>query len=351
MSNKIELYICDSDDIYLEKLRIYLITKKSMFNIHTFSDSAQLKNVVDTTRNRIDILAVSYDTYSDSVDEISAIVKIILSEGYENDLPGKYIVVNKFQKTENLINNILKIFEKNSDQFTLNEAASQSKIVGVYSPVGGCGKTALSLLLARAFKNLGLNVFYLNVERICSITQESRDNASLSNVFFGIKSKGTEVLSLINENIVNDSASGVSMFACPESYLEWNELNAEQRRTLITQIYESGKFDIIVIDFDSELNGEKLDMLSLYNHILVPFTDEDYSNKKIQVMKHELDLHSAKLSAIAGKMEYIRNKVSDRYDPEAVQFSGEYTKLDNCIGGARIPDTIMNIARKWVEAR
>lgn len=350
MSNKIELYICDGDDIYLEKLRIYLITKKSMFNVHTFSDGIQLKNAVDSARNRVDILAVSYDTYSDSVDEIPAIVKIILSEGYENDLPEKYIVVNKFQKTENLINNILKTFEKNSDQFTLSEAVMQSKIIGVYSPVGGCGKTALSLLIARAFRSMGSSVFYLNMERICSITNESRDDASLSNIFFGIKSKGTDLAQLIDENIISD-ASGISMFARPESYLEWNELNEEQRKSLVMQLHASGKFDIVVIDFDSELNNEKLEMLSLCNHILVPFTDEDHSHKKIDLMKHELDLHSARLSSVAGKMEYIRNKVSDRYDPEAVQFSGEYTKLDNCIGGARIPDNIMSIARKWVEAR
>ena len=347
MSNKIELYICDSDDIYLEKLRMYLITKKSMFNVHTFSDVIKLKDAVDATRSRVDILAVSLDTYLDAIDEIPAIVKIILSEGYENNIPEKYLIINKFQKTENLINDILKNFERNSGQFTFDDNVIQSKITGIYSPAGGCGKTALSLLLARAFKTLGLNVFYLNMEHICSIPCEIRNEGSLSNIFFGLRSKGTDLFKLINENIVSDVIQGISMFAPPESYLEWNEINEEQRRSLIMQLYESGKYDVIVIDFDSEFNSEKTELLSLCNYILVPYTDDDHSEKKISAMKHELDLHSASMSSIAGKMKYLRNGTSDNYDTDAIQFRDEYTKLENCMINAAIPDVIMNIARKW----
>lgn len=350
MSNKIELYICDSDDVYLEKLRMYLITKKNMFNVHTFSNCIQLKNAAEMSKNRVDILAVSSDVYLSDIDDISSVVKIILSEGYENNIPDEYVIINKFQKTENLINNILKTFEKNSDQFTLNDAVLQSKIIGVYSPAGGCGKTVLSLLLSRALKMIGSNVFYLNMERIASITAESENNASLSNVFFGIKSKGTDLAQLIDENIVEDSRSGIFMFARPESCLEWNEINEEQRKSIIMQLYGSGKFDAIVIDLDSELNNEKIEIMSLCTHILVPYTDDDNSARKIQMMKHELDLHSAKLSSIARKMKYIRNKASDNYDADAVYFSNEFTNFDSCMSNARIPDVMIRTAKKWSEA-
>lgn len=351
MSNKIELYICDTDEVYLEKLRIYLITRKNMFNIHTFSNTEQLKNAVNSTKNRIDILAVSYDIYSEEINTMSAAVKVILLDSYANDLSDEYIVVNKFQKTEDIINTILRTFEKNSGQAVHDDVAEVTKIIGVFSPAGGSGKTLLSLLFAKALKNIGLDVFLLNMERICSIPNVSSESASLSNIFLGMKSKGTDMGIVFNENIIKDENSGISMFAAPESYLEWNEIDKEQRKSVITNLYESKKFDVIIIDFESELNSEKLEMLSLCNHIAVPFTDEEHSRRKVELMKNEFNLHSATMSSLVGKMKYIKNKSSSSDLWNAVPLSDEYMSIERCMKDAKIPDIVMNIAKEWSKER
>lgn len=310
MKPKLKLILADNDAAYLERLTKYIQKKGIQFDLASFSSKDILEQYLDNSKS--DILLCSSDLFSDKVRTSGNGVKMILSDG-TYDSNDEYIHINKYQKAENLITSILIEYAEITGR--TGSVAGQhidTKIVGVYSPVGGCGKTTLALVLGRALSEKGKKVFYLNYECISSTADFMQSNTGMSDVYLAAVSRNGNAGLKVTSNKVNDPVTGVSYVGCPESMMEFNELTAEQLCRIINQTDEMNEFDNIIVDFDSALSNDKLTLLSVCNKIIMPFTNTSASVVKIKYFLRESKMHPELEDIISRTIPVInRNNLSE----------------------------------------
>lgn len=119
--------------------------------------------------NKIDVIAVSEDMQDEVIMAAKKTTKSLLSDGAFCDF-GEFKSVNKYQKAEKLINEILMAYaEKTGWVEAVSNGDRKTRLLGFYSSVGGSGKTTLAVSAAYVLAARGRRVFYLNAEKINSM--------------------------------------------------------------------------------------------------------------------------------------------------------------------------------------
>lgn len=306
---KINIAIADSDEMYLNHISNYLIENVHTFEVFSFTTKGNLVKFVMDKSNKIDIVALSEDLIDNIASEINAPVKILLSDGTYTDMEG-FEVVNKYQKAEKFINDILLIYaEKTGRVEAVATGDKETKILGFYSPVGGSGKTTLALAASVSIARQGKRVFYLNAEKINSTVSllNEGENSSMSDVYLALKTKGSNVGLRIMANKCTDSETNISYIKPSESSLEINEITSAEFVRLLSEFEGLGEFDYVTVDFDSEFTKEKAKILEKCDKIIVPFLAETASLSKARLFIRELGMYD-ELKEIQDKMIYLINK-------------------------------------------
>lgn len=312
---KINIAIADSDELYLQQLTNYLIKNAGNFEVCSFTAKEALATYLADKGNKVDIIAFSEDLADECIAEANIPAKIVLTDGSFSSLT-EYDSVNKYQKTDKFMSDLLLVFaEKSGRVEAVSLGDKETEIVGVYSPVGGAGKTTLALGTSYTLATQGKKVFYLNAEKINSTVDvlNKAASGSLSDLYLTLKTKGANVGLRIMANKFTDTECGISYINPAESSLEINELTADEFERLIDEFEKLGEFDVVVIDFDSDFSKEKIALLNKCDRIIVPFTDEAFSVTKIKLFVKELGMYD-ELTDIKNKSVFVRNKALGQND-------------------------------------
>ena len=319
---KINLVLADSDEQYLNKLSDYFMERINTFDVCSFTTRESLIKYISNKQNKIDVIVFAEDLAVEAINETDISAKIFLSDGSFSNVTG-FEIVNKYQKADKLVNSILMIYaEKTGRMEAVLTGDKQTKIIGLYSPVGGCGKTTMALALSAYLASIGKRVFYLNYEIINSTSEflNTAPSGSLSDVLLALKTKGANVGLRVLANKYCESASNICFINPPESALEVNELTIPEQIKLIRELDMLGEFDAVIVDFDSGFNLHKLDLLDSCDVILMPFTTDMASLNKIRLLMNELRLHR-ELDWLNRKVHLALNK-TDRHTNNNLQNSG-----------------------------
>lgn len=289
---KINIVIADTDELYLNHLTNYLIEHINKFEVFAFTSKESLVRYITDGTNKIDIIAFTEDLMHDAIQNANVPSKILLSDGSYTEL-SDYDCVNKYQKAEKFVNDILLIYaEKTGHVEVVSMGDKDTKILGFFSPVGGAGKTSLALGTACALAQSGKRVFYLNAEKINSTTDvlNASTSGSLSDLYLSLKTKGANVGLRIVANKYTDS-NGVTYINPAESSLEINELTSDDFVRLIKEFEKLGDFDVVIIDFESEFDKEKAKILTAVDRVFMPYTAEYSSVAKMKLFYKELGMY------------------------------------------------------------
>ncbi len=324
---KINIVLADSDELYLNHLSNYLMEHINTLEVFAFSTKDSLIKFVGDKSNKIDVIAFTEDLMDGTIKVSDIPAKILLSDGTFSALE-EFENVNKYQKAENFVKDILLIYaEKTGRVEAVSTGDKDTKIIGFYSPVGGSGKTTLALAAAQSFAQQGKRVFYLNAEKINSTTEvlNKAENGSLSDLYLTVKTKGANISLRIMANKYTDTESGVSYINPPESTLEINEISPDEFKKLMTAFEQLGEFDYVVVDYDSDFSKEKIKLLDKCDVIVAPFTSETTSLSKMKLFVKELGMYD-ELNEIKSKVRFVLNK-STAQSNATVQNSG---LIDDC---------------------
>jgi len=207
----INIVLGDLDEFFLDRFSNYLNEKSNTFNVGVFTSKDSLHNYVNDKNNTIDILILTTSFIDESITKRNIPVIGIWSESSQNAIDG-FTSFNKFQKASNLVESILMTYAEKTGCFeSVVKGHKSVKIICIYSPVGGCGKTTLSIALSSAFIQNGANVFYLNWEKLNSTIGiiPHAPHGSLSEVFLALKTKGANVGLKILANRYQDPSSRI----------------------------------------------------------------------------------------------------------------------------------------------
>lgn len=309
---RLNVVIADDDKQYLNRLVGYITEKNNNFNISCFTEKGSLLKYISEQLNKIHILILSEKMYSEEIKKTRIDLTLVFDDGMGGGLPG-IKSINKYQSATEFINTILMEYsEATGDMDTIkNDMVDSTGVIGVYSPVGGCGKTTLAVLLSKGLAAYGKKVLYLNYEGVSSAAQifKGTGRHNMSEVFLAAKTKKANVALKVMQCKETDSESGIDFIAPPECATEYGEMLPSELRRIVAEVKAAEQFDFVVVDMNSGYNNDVLEVMEECDKLLVPFNMTDTAVCKMNIFADEIRMNE-RFDSIVGKMIGIENRSS-----------------------------------------
>ena len=156
--------VCDLDASYACNLTDYLNGKRTTpFEVQAFTNVESLQEFAK--EQPLELLLISTRAMCNEIRELPIGRIVILSEGEQlQDLNlEEYPFVYKYQSSDQLICEVMEYYTEANPNTCLFPATTDTKLIGIYSPVARSGKTAFALALGEILAE-SRQVLYLNLE-------------------------------------------------------------------------------------------------------------------------------------------------------------------------------------------
>ncbi len=298
---KIKLLLISSDNAYSERLSNVLSEKYSdLFDVNVCSSKERLINSDLIFKH--DMVFIDSDFLSD-LDLGSIKLPIILTtdnETEDNIVNAKYRIY-KYQRISHIVREALEIYAE-SGSVKNSHNKERAKIIAVWSPCGGVGKTTVSLAYATSKACREMDVVYFNLENFSSIpTYFMEQGKSISSVFSKLDGN---VNMLLKGIMLKDGASGINYFSTPNNYDDINILSPDDIEIIINSCCTD--FDELIIDLSSNCNKNVEKVFEMADYVFMVSDGTRTSKNKIQQF---LTQHNVAAN-IESKLIMISNKGS-----------------------------------------
>ncbi|WP_234404985.1 P-loop NTPase family protein [Paenibacillus bouchesdurhonensis] len=241
---------------------------------------------------------------------------IRLDEGGEGNVQGKSL--SKFQPLPLLLSAVLECARGGAGG--RGSVEGKALVVGIYSAVGGCGKTTVAIHLMKQLAGEGCKAFYLNLETISSgilfqsrLLGEGQNEAQgLARLLYDLKAAGERDEPLKRElstYVYRDSFLEGDTFGPLDNMNEMLEMDRKDTAGLIEFIANSGLYDAIIVDVDSYPNVRTSTVLERCDKLIWLLTDEWNSMRKNGLwMSHIERRDSSLFREMMGKTLFTVNR-------------------------------------------
>ena len=259
--------ICDKDELYVGAFMDY-INSNSRIPMKAYAFSNVLAIDEFLANNSIDLILVSEDIElkNDAIKCITLTQKKNANEEY----------VFKYQNIKTLAGKIIKIIDRMYSEKTLENSA-----IGVYSPLGRCGKTTLAKGIAKYYdQSIYIGFEEYSGEANCGIGEEEYSGLYDEFIFY-LTNQNKNILNIIDKfkEIYNtDYIPGGINFS------DLRTISADNIRWLIELLFESGRYKHIV--FDMGIGCMKnIETVFAVDKLVVPVLDDVKSKEKLERFK------------------------------------------------------------------
>ncbi|MBQ7264485.1 MAG: AAA family ATPase [Firmicutes bacterium] len=323
----VKLVLVDNDEYFIKGFSRYILEYQSNIEIITYTDIEVFKASLASIAFDLVLISEIFPI-DDSLKNLKNLF-ILSDETFEDDTCKK---INKYQKTETLLKEIMLGYaELKGDRRLITNNETTVKLIGVYSPIGGSGKTTFSLALAGCLAKRNVGVLYLSLEKFFSAERYLGENLNpgLSELFLKLKNKSVSISFDINKKVQTDS-SGVKYITPPESAMEYGEMTDEEMVKLINEISYSNVADYVIIDFPTEYNEGVINTLSSLDTIAFIVNEDSASMLKATKFAKEFDLIPS-LNSLYDKVYLFANKTQGKSPTQVLQNLYKNKSILGCI--------------------
>lgn len=271
----------------------YVLALEGKF-LHELRDSIQLEVISDyayfseylKSSVDADVMLVSENLYSDEIMR-QAIQKVfILTETQKTgeEPPAGTSYIYKYTNQSTVFNQTMGSYLRQGKRLS----SSKGNLLVFYSPIGGSGKTTLAAGVAATLQNVGARVLLLSVEYLQGW------GALFPDV---LPATSSEAMGLHRENgNPYEAAQALIRHAAVDvlAPMRSNIMSFGLGFGLFTRIADgaknSGEYDYVIVDTDSALNQEKLELLAKADGIVVSVTDSGSAADKANAFLQSLDV-------------------------------------------------------------
>ncbi|NBI27857.1 AAA family ATPase [Chengkuizengella marina] len=315
--DKILLIVASNDREYIDGFSSYIRTSEigKEFSITFFTDQ-QLINEYLQKNAAANVLLIDETWMSVEVNtSINIQVLCESNKGLEN---CNYKYHFKYQPINDLLMAVKKgyIETYNIVPENKNSQAHKTKVISVFSPAGGSGKSVFSINLIKQLTMMDEEVFYLNLETIYPFQfyiQSDDLTNQFSKLLYYIKTNPAFL-----QNQLDDYLSYHPVLHCdyinPSSQMnDTLDLQLNDIKTYIQLIKETKKYNAIIIDCSSSLHERMIGALQQSDYIMNILIDDIQCILKMkQLIQESNELSGVGLSEIlSSKNIYIMNKYTN----------------------------------------
>lgn len=276
--------VCDLEVEYAYNFMEYLNQKKNIpFEVQAFTGPEVLCGYAQ--EHPIEILLISGKAMCDAVKQLKVGMLIILSEGVHSPDLDQYPSVYKYQSSDSVIREVMNCYgsEKSPHQ-KADVLKRETRILGIYSPIGRTQKTSFALTLGQVLAKKRA-VLYLNLENFSGFDQllgQSYEH-TLSDLLYFTRQEnvnlsyklGGMVQSIQNLDFVPPALSPMDIQST--SYEEWH--------MLLNMIVQESSYEILILDLGDGVN-DLFRILESCEQVYVPIRNDVISMAKINQFEH-----------------------------------------------------------------
>lgn len=213
---------------------------------------------------------------------------LLLWDETERQEPGteQMDVVRKYQRISVLAGDILGKYAQVAEKRRTPDA-NKSRLIVVWSPAGGTGKTTVALAYAARRVADGKNTTYLSLENFSSVpVYFTNDGKSISEAFEKLGSNLELLLQSIRQR---DSGSGICYFCAPSNYDDINVLTNENLQELI--LAAGHGMDEVVVDLPSTCDSRCRSLFEEADTLFVVMDGSQRSRAKWEQFRDQHDVY------------------------------------------------------------
>jgi len=322
----IRLVLADFDNKYVEKVTDFINSSFSpRIKISSYTRLDSLEEYLTSSTEKVDVLLAHHQFLAFPPERYKNVeIVLALADGSLINQPEQYRFVNKYQPGDKLVNQILSLYsETNAKVSRVVKGFNKTKLVSVYSPAGGAGKTSVVLGLASKLGELGQTVFCLSLESINSISAalSCSGNDALSHILLSL-SENAETLPIKLETYkTRDSGRNIDFFEPTEHFLELSELRKENLELLLERLRQTGAYDIILVDLDAAANDKVVSVFNYSDIVVFVQIPDSIGRFKTEAFLSQINrIGEAEKTSIFKKLIPVMNKCNGNSMDEIGQY-------------------------------
>jgi cellulose biosynthesis protein BcsQ len=304
----------DDDRDYLEMISMYIqsTSYRSKIQLKIFTQMTALNSFLETSSD-FQLLAINSEMLTELRRSfVQGRSLVLLGENNLNLKENDIRFISKYQPLNQLLDQVIAVYTHDTVQ---PEAVShKTKIISVYSAVGGCGKTTVAANLAKLLSVFDNKVFYLNLEVTASASMfPARENQHYAQLLYYIQVNAERLSDKLDLLKHYDPLTKVHYLEPLTNFEDMNEMSGEAVETLLKTISQQGEYDFIIIDLDHSLHERITRALLLSQQIIWLVLDEmNHVHKTAHVMK-ELKSKFVNHSTLwLEKIHFVLNKYTGK---------------------------------------
>lgn len=280
--------VADKNEEYASSLEFTLLEK--------FDDRIELEVITEEEyfysfflkERVIELLIVSEELYSSELLENNIALLAVLKEKIVEDKQKNPRLCEIFKySSPNMV--CSQIIENNItlSRLQIINGGSETKVIVVYSPIGGVGKTSLALGISACVVKKKQKVLYIDAEEMNTFQFYLKDKSTISNKDgIALRLQETDLYQQIKKLIRTEEMDYLPPFQVLLSALN---LDVFIYSRIIESVKASGEYDFIVVDTDTVLGEGKAKLFSLADKIVLIGKQGAYSEYVMDVLKQNLD--------------------------------------------------------------
>lgn len=295
------LAIADSDRDYLKKISEELQGYQDL-TIHVYTSADKLETAMES--ETFDVLMFDPDLSDARINFSKVKMPICLysEEAEKTSLYKECARISKYQRISRIYKEMIQAYAEKAGYSYETDHSGHMKVVAVYSPIGGSGKTTAALSIAGQAAKKGKQVLFLSLEALGSSAilntyQEPgivalTEAASDKNVNFELKIKG----------LVKQGTNQMYYVEGFERLADYHAVSGEEIENVIKQIQKSGVCDYLIVDLDSNSGAIEMAVMKLADKIVITEKPGELCSMKMQLFLQQGIVNEHKK-----KMLLIRN--------------------------------------------
>lgn len=322
----IKIAIIDHDIDYLERLSGVLQQYEEL-SVTVFTRMESFQQAIEF--ENFQIVVFNPDISAQQLIFSSKVMPVCLctQETTNRELYPSMPAVQKYQRISSIYKEVIKKYAEHVKDSEMDYfKAANTKVIAVYSPIGGSGKTTLSLAIAGKLRRTGKRVLFLTMEQCnsssvcCDIREEGITclvEAVNMNTNFGLTLKG----------IIKQNPAGLLYIECFNRLVDYDDVKGEEVEKIIHKIKMCDVCDYMVIDTGSTLDNLNKAVLRCADRIALIQRSGELADVKLSLFDKQIFVNE-----LREKIFVVKNFVMQGtrgYEPENVPVVGEVRGYGN----------------------
>lgn len=278
--------VCDLEVEYAYNFMEYLNQKRSIpFEVQAFTGPEVLCDYA--REHHIEILLISGKAMCEAVRQLKVGLLVILSEGVHSPELDQYPSVYKYQSSDQVIREVMSCY--GSDKTPRPSAPvlkRETKVIGVYSPVGRAQKTSFALTMGQILARERA-VLYLNLENFSGFEQllGHTYERTLSDLLYFTRQENSNLVYKMNGMV--QSMQNLDFVPPPLSPMDIQGTSWEEWSVLLEAIVRESSYEFLILDLGDGV-ADLFQILDFCGLVYMPVRSDVISAAKVSQFENLL---------------------------------------------------------------